>query len=179
MSVEQWISLAALVLSGASVIISLLAARYAKRQADTGLGEVEPLFNAYQIPDDGKHYRNRFAVEFVNANRRPLYVHAVRLQLPSGVIAYADREGTRELLEAIHEVLISGQTIHASNVPIRLAGATGAEPPVRSTLVFAVQFEPKGRDLSFRVGVQIEYRLDGDRNISTAYASTGFEPFSP
>lgn len=155
------------------------SARQSKRQADAVLGDVPPVFSAFQIPDDGKEYRNRFAVEIVNHNRLPLYIQSIRLNFPNTVIVYRRSTGFRDLLSAIYDSVIENKKEYTFDIPLRVAGRFHSEQPTISLSEFNVSYTNQDEEHGFVVGVAITYKFDGQRHTSTAYASTSFDPVSP
>ncbi|MGF0520606.1 hypothetical protein ACQEDT_03765 [Agrobacterium pusense] len=175
LEINDWIA-------GLSALAAILAAafafssaRQAKRQADAVLGDVEPVFSAYQLPDDGKNYRHRVAIEIVNHNRLPLYVQSIRLEYPDWVLIHRGAEEVRDLVAALYDVVIEKKREHVFDVPFRLAGRFSSDMPAVSTSIFNVRFLDQNQQGGFVLGFIVRYRMHGSKQVRVAFASTGFD----
>jgi hypothetical protein len=161
-----------------AALFAFSAARQAKRQADAVLGEVEPIFSAYQLPDDGKNYRHRVAIEIVNHHRLPLYVLGINLDYPDWVVVHKGAEEHRDLVAALYDVVVNQKRDYAFDVPFRLSGRFANEMPAISTSIFNVNFPDQNKHGGFMIGFNIRYRMHGSDKVRTAKTSAGFDYLS-
>jgi len=179
MQTSEWIALVSASGAIAAAGFAWWAASQAKRQADAVLGDVPPLFGAYQLPDNGKDYRNRFSVEIVNHNRLPLFLYSLRLEYPSEAVVYRESKNTRDLLHALYDTIVTNKKIYSFDVPLRLSGRFSSELPAISTSIFNVGYAQGEDPFGFPIGITFKYKLDGEKHLRTAYASTQFDPIDP
>lgn len=169
--IAGWSALAAIL----AAAFAFSSARHAKRQADAVLGDVEPVFSAYQLPDDGRNYRHRVAIEIVNHNRLPLYVMSITLEYPDWVVVHRGAEEVRDIIAALYDVIIEGKREYVFDVPFRLPGRFSSDMPAVNTSIFNVSFPDKNKQGAFVLGFRIGYRMHGSKDDRVAFASAGFD----
>lgn len=179
LQISEWIALVSAIGAIIAAVFAWWAAKQAKRQADAVLGDVPPTFGAYQLPDNKKDYRNRLAIEIVNHNRLPLFLHSLRLEFPLGAIIHRDTNNTRDLIHALFDSIVLDKTEYSFDVPLRLSGRFNSELPSVSTSIFNVSYASDQDPFGFVIGVRIQYKLDGERHLHTANVSAQFEPVDP
>lgn len=172
---SDWIAGFSAVAAIMAAIFAFSSARQSKRQADAVLGEIEPIFSAYQLPDDGKNYRHRVAVEIVNHNRLPLYVTSIELEYPVWAVVHRGAESARDIVAALYDVVLDSKKEYVFDVPFRLAGRFSTDTPSTSISIFNVNFPDQSKQGGFVVGFKIGYRMHGSKKIEIAFASTGFD----
>lgn len=171
----DWIAGFSAVAAILAAVFAFSSARQAKRQADAVLGDLEPVFSAYQLPDDGKSYRHRVAFEIVNHNRLPLYLLSIKLEYPDWAVVHRGAEEVRDLVSAIYDVVVQGKKDYVFDVPFRLSGRFSSDMPAISTSIFNINFPDKSKQGGFVLGFIVHYRMHGSKQVRIAFVSTGFD----